>query len=201
MTAAAQTPGDRTPDVQTSGAQTPDGQAAARQTAGGGATRDRGALRVLTVSSEEQLHAAFSIRFEVFVEEQGVSADAELDAADRAPTTQHVIVVDTSVEPPEPVGTGRLLTDAEHPEALHIGRLAVRAPWRSSGVGAVLMRALETLAAERTPRGSQVRVELSAQEQAIGFYQRQGYVVDDSHRYLDENIWHRDAVKTVDGTA
>lgn len=171
------------------------------QTPGGGVARDRSALRVLTVSAEDELQDAFSIRFEVFVEEQGVSAESELDDADRAPTTQHVLVVDTSVAPPEPVGTGRLLTDADHPDALHIGRLAVRAPWRSSGVGAMLMRALEALAAERTPRGSQVRVELSAQEQALGFYQRQGYVVDDSHRYLDENIWHRDAVKSVDGTA
>lgn len=161
----------------------------------------RPGLEVLTVTTEAQLQAAFAIRFEVFVAEQGVSAESELDAADRAPTTEHVLVVDTSVEPPEPVGTGRLLADAEHPDALHIGRLAVRAPWRSSGVGAVLMRALEELAAARTPRGAQVRVELSAQEQAIGFYERQGYVVDDSHRYLDENIWHRDAVKTVDGTA
>lgn len=165
------------------------------------ARRDRSALQVLTVTTEEQLQDAFAVRFEVFVDEQGVSADSELDAADRASTTQHVLVVDTSVQPPAPVGTGRLLADAEHPDALHIGRLAVRAPWRSAGVGSVLMGALEALAAGRTPRGSQVRVELSAQEQAIGFYERQGYVVDDSHRYLDENIWHRDAVKTVDGTA
>lgn len=162
---------------------------------------DRSTLQVLTVTTEEQLQDAFSVRFEVFVDEQGVSADAELDAADRASTTQHVLVVDASVQPPAPVGTGRLLAGADHPDVLHIGRLAVRAPWRSAGVGSLLMGALETLAAARTPRGTQVRVELSAQEQAIGFYERQGYVVDSSHRYLDENIWHRDAVKTVDGTA
>jgi len=41
-----------------------------------------------------------------------------------------------------------------------------------------------------------VSVELSAQEQALGFYARLGYV-SRPERYRSEGIWHRDAVKVV----
>jgi predicted GNAT family N-acyltransferase len=61
------------------------------------------------------------------------------------------------------------------------------------------MRALEDLAASRCDVGSSVRIELSAQEQALGFYERLGYTIE-SDRYLDAGIWHRDAWKTVLGS-
>ncbi len=156
-------------------------------------------VTVRRVVTREDLEAAWAVRFEVFVHEQRVPVEEEVDAADTSPTTLHVLAeVDGAV-----VGTGRLLTDPAHPGVVHIGRVAVRRTIRGLGVGAAIMRALEAIAvadfAEALPGGGRrVRIELSAQEQAVGFYQDVGYVVG-QERYLDAGIWHRDAVKAVTG--
>ena len=71
---------------------------------------------------------------------------------------------------------------------------------RGLGIGALLMTDLEELAVERhgvvVDGVRSVSVELSAQEQALGFYARLGYVAR-PERYLSEGIWHHDAVKVV----
>lgn len=157
---------------------------------------DLSTLRTERVRTPEQLEAAWSVRREVFVVEQRVPLEEEMDAADTAPTTTHVIVVDTAAGGVAPVATGRLLTDPAHPGVVHIGRVAVVRRWRTGGVGALVMRALEDLALEEAAVDGSVRIELSAQEQAIGFYERLGYTVG-GDRYLDAAIWHRDAHKTM----
>ena len=40
---------------------------------------------------------------------------------------------------------------------------------------------------------------LSAQEQAMGFYERCGYRAAGGGRYLDADIWHRDMARTLPG--
>jgi len=156
------------------------------------------AVEVRRVTDEGDLAAAFALRTEVFVVEQRVPPEEELDAADRSPTTTHVVAeVDGAV-----VGTGRLLTDAAHPGEVHIGRVAVARRARGTGVGEAVMTALEEIAlAEQAVAGTdgerRVRVVLSAQEQALGFYRRLGYAVEEDRRYLDAGIWHRDAWKVL----
>jgi predicted GNAT family N-acyltransferase len=101
------------------------------------------------------------------------------------------------------LGTARLLAPHHEDEPAHIGRVAVLSDARGLGVGAVLMSSLESEALARfgvvVDGHRSVSVELSAQEQAIGFYERAGYVAR-PERYLSENIWHRDAVKIVRST-
>ncbi|WP_062518408.1 GNAT family N-acetyltransferase [Demequina gelatinilytica] len=160
-------------------------------------------MRVDVVRSEAQLEEAMRVRFEVFVEEQGVSPDMERDAQDDDPRTVHVIV---HGEDGAVLGTGRLLaphTDGFHadhgamdPATPHIGRLAVLAAARGTGAGRVLMEALEAEALARHGVGGRVRVELSAQDQALPFYARLGYVAH-GDGYLDEGIPHHDAYKDV----
>lgn len=142
--------------------------------------------------------AAYAIREEVFVGEQGVTLEEEHDALDAAPTTIHVLATDDAGEP---VGTARLLTDVEHPGVVHVGRVAVRAAGRGLGVGRALMGELERIAlaehaVEASDGADEVRVELSAQETAIPFYEALGYQIA-GERYLDARIWHRDASKTL----
>jgi predicted GNAT family N-acyltransferase len=85
---------------------------------------------------------------------------------------------------------------------VHVGRVAVRSAGRGLGVGRALMAAVEDVALAdhgvRCGEVRSVRVELSAQESAIGFYRALGYEVAD-HRYLDARIWHRDAHRVVTG--
>lgn len=152
------------------------------------------AVRVERVTTPEQLAEAFAVRTAVFVVEQQVPAELELDALDHAPTTTHVLA---RTGGGDVVGTARLLTDAAHPGEVHVGRVAVAAPARGTGAGAALMRALEDVAlAEHPGPDGTVRVLLSAQVQAIGFYERLGYAVT-GPVHLDAGIEHRDAAKVL----
>ena len=103
---------------------------------------------------------AAPIRFEVFVEEQRVPAEMELDEFD-ALSCHALALVDG-----RPVGTGRLLPDG------HIGRMAVVVGWRGRGVGAALLQAL----IDEAGRRGIAQLALSAQTHALGFYRRFGFL-------------------------
>ena len=100
------------------------------------------------------------IRFAVFVEEQGVPAELELDERDEP--SVHALAFEEN----QAVGTARLLPDG------HIGRMAVMKPWRGRGIGAALLRRLIDAARERGDR----EVLLSAQVHALGFYRAHGFI-------------------------
>ncbi|ACQ80650.1 GCN5-related protein N-acetyltransferase [Beutenbergia cavernae DSM 12333] len=154
-------------------------------------------VRVLRVTDDAMLRRALALRHDVFVREQGVPIELEHDADDDAPTTTHVLACGSD---DEVLGTGRLLADPDRPGVVHVGRIAVAASARGLGVGAVLMAALEglALADHGVPDGERltVRVELAAQERAVGFYARLGYAVADEV-FLDAGIRHREAVRVL----
>ncbi len=123
----------------------------------------------------ERLQAdAKTIRFEVFVDEQKVPAEIELDEMDAH--CLHAVAYDAVGTP---VGTGRLLPDG------HIGRMAVRKSARGSGVGGALLQALMAVARERGAPA----VELSAQTQAAPFYVQHGFVID-GDGFMEAGIAH-----------
>lgn len=154
-----------------------------------------GHVTVRRIRTDADMAAAYKIREEVFVGEQGVTLEEEHDGLDAAPTTTHVLAV---AQDGSPVGTARLLTDPTHPGVVHVGRVAVRRAGRGLGVGRALMAEIERIALAEHSDGGAVRVELSAQETAIPFYEALGYTVA-AERYLDARIWHRDASKTLRG--
>ncbi|MES2298337.1 MAG: GNAT family N-acetyltransferase [Pseudomonadota bacterium] len=114
------------------------------------------------------------IRFEVFVHEQNVPAEIELDAMD--PLCLHAVAFD---DDGEPVGTGRLLPDG------HIGRMAVRKLARGTGVGGKLLQGLMARARERGHQG----VVLSAQTQAAPFYAAHGFTLK-GEQFFEAGIAH-----------
>src|SRR2546422_10395704 len=75
------------------------------------------------------------IRLEVFVEEQGVPVDEEMDAHDALCT--HFLALRGG----EAIGTARLRGSDDG--GVKAERVAVRRPFRRAGVGRALMRALE----------------------------------------------------------
>lgn len=154
-------------------------------------------IETIRVSRRSELEEAWRIRFEVFVAEQQVPPELELDSRDEEPGTIHALTFLVG----SPVATGRVLPDAEEGH-VHVGRVAVRAHSRGSGVGAAVMAFLEGQAlAEygRTDAAGQlsVTVALSAQESAMGFYERLGYKVVSGERYLDAGIWHQDMERII----
>ena len=115
------------------------------------------------------------VRHAVFVEEQKVPAEIELDEFD--PVSLHALAFDRAGRL---LGTGRLLPDG------HIGRMAVLRQARGLGVGGALLTALMQAARARGDR----EVALSAQTHAIPFYERFGFVAD-GEEYDDAGIPHR----------
>lgn len=117
---------------------------------------------------------AAAIRHAVFVQEQRVPIELEMDDNDL--DCIHAVAYD---EQGQPVGTGRLLPDG------HIGRMAVRADYRSLGVGSMLLHALVDEARVR----QYMEVVLSAQLHAQDFYARHGFVPEGAV-YMDAGIEH-----------
>ena len=131
-------------------------------------------LRIVLLPWEQARRHAAPIRFAVFVEEQGVPRDIELDEMDGA--CVHALAFEGEAA----VGTGRLLPDG------HIGRMAVLKQWRGRGIGG---RMLERLIEEARSRGDR-EVALSAQVHAAGFYRAHGFV-EEGGEYLEAGIPHQ----------
>lgn len=119
-------------------------------------------------------HAA-PIRFAVFVEEQGVPRELELD--DRDAHCVHAV----AFEDGRAVATGRLLPDG------HIGRMAVLKAWRGRGIGGRMLVKLMDRARSRGDR----ELFLTAQVHAIDFYRAYGFE-EEGEEYLEAGIPHRD---------
>ena len=136
---------------------------------------------VIIATTSGQRDDAFAVRIAVFVEEQGIARSDELDDFD-ASATHCVAYVDAA-----PVGAGRLLLYDDYAK---IGRMAVLASHRGTGLGALVLDALEREGAARGIR----HVKLSAQLHARGFYERCGYTAH-GDIYDDVGIPHVDMEK------
>ncbi len=104
---------------------------------------------------------AGALRTAVFVREQGVPPELEMDVLD--PLCLHVLALGADGQA---VATGRLVTEA--PGIARIGRMAVRQSVRGQGVGRLVLHALLNAAQQR---GDHEAV-LSAQLHAQGFIPR-----------------------------
>ncbi|BEI41408.1 GNAT family N-acetyltransferase [Polynucleobacter sp. HIN9] len=108
---------------------------------------------------DEAKELAYPIRLTVFVNEQGVPEELELDDDDAM--AWHVVVLDHG----KAIATGRLLKNGK------IGRLAVLKEYRGLGLGSELLKTLVSY-------GRQEEIKqffLHAQTTAIGFYQYHGF--------------------------
>ena len=132
-------------------------------------------VRIELMNWEHARAEASRIRFKVFVEEQRVPEEMEMDEID--PQCVHALAysLDGKV-----VATGRLLPDG------HIGRLAVLKEWRGKGIGGEVLDRLVAAARER----GVVEVALSAQMHALEFYRRHGFI-DEGDVYEEAGIPHQ----------
>ena len=131
-------------------------------------------LRIALLSWEDARAHAAPIRFAVFVEEQGVPREIELD--EHEPHCVHAVAFQDDF----PIATGRLLPDG------HIGRMAVLKQWRGRGVGGLVLGILIERARERGDKA----VALSSQVHAMAFYKAHGFV-EEGGEYLEAGILHQ----------
>jgi predicted GNAT family N-acyltransferase len=167
---------------------------------------ETGHLLIKRVESDAEREAAFELRMRVFVQEQGVPLEEEVDEHDASAV--HVIALAGG----RVVGTGRAVFPAQPPAApadreaedtriqsragqdsagrigagqARIGRMAVEEAWRRRGLGG---RVLEALEAEARRMGMREAV-LAAQTRATGFYASHGYR-EEGAVFLDAGIDH-----------
>ena len=123
------------------------------------------------------MEGAVGVRFRVFVSEQAVPPEEELDEADATATHAIALSGDTII------GTGRLLQQDE--TTAIIGRMAVDREWRRRGVGGQILLFLEEEARAQGYRQS----VLHAQEYVKSFYASHGYT-EHGDVFLEVNIPH-----------
>jgi predicted GNAT family N-acyltransferase len=119
-------------------------------------------VRVKRVSSEAELKQAFTIRLHVFVKEQGVPEDIELDRDDDRAIHFLGFVGDRAV------GTARLVMRRQ---AAKVGRMAVLKSYRGISVGTRLLKRAVAAARKQGAR----KIFLHAQVPVIGFYEATGF--------------------------
>ena len=149
--------------------------------------RNADGVTIRVAAAPADLEGAVALRMRVFVGEQGIPAAVEVDEADTDAGTVHAVALHQGAV----IGTGRLLPDVDG-KGPHIGRMAVAAEWRRSGVGGQVLGFLEEQARAQGFR----QVTLHAQEYVKGFYARHGYR-EAGEMFLEVDIPHREMVKQL----
>jgi ElaA protein len=138
----------------------------------------------LEVGLTDDLATCHALRREVFILEQNVPEDLEVDGRDG--DALHLLARRDGVA----VGCARLLVVGE---TVKIGRVCVLARERGTGVGVALIRAALDVGADLP---DVTRAKLGSQTHAIGFYERLGFSAI-GPEYLDAGIPHRDMVRAL----
>jgi predicted GNAT family N-acyltransferase len=135
----------------------------------------------VTLADWNTEHEALSqVRFAVFVREQGVPLELEMDAIDADPLRViHVMARDLQGAT---IATGRMVIETPIPR---IGRMAVLRAWRGKGVGKAM---LEFLCDYARDHGYRV-ARLNSQTHATPFYYKQGFLSHGSE-FVEAGIPH-----------
>jgi predicted GNAT family N-acyltransferase len=120
-------------------------------------------VKVIAIESPADMQRALAIRRRVFIEEQSVPEEIEMDTDDQR--AFHALAILDGVA----IGCGRML---EHGQSeVKIGRMAVLREFRNKGVGAQILRFLIDRARTRGCRKAILHAQLTAE----GFYLREGF--------------------------
>ncbi len=131
-------------------------------------------LKVEPADWQSNEEALSKLRGQVFIEEQNVPTELEIDGLD--PECKHV----KATADGQLIGTGRLLANG------FIGRMCVHKDYRKYGIGSLLLKNLVDQAIE----ADYLQIALNSQLSAIPFYEKNGFVVD-SEEFIDAGIPHR----------
>lgn len=133
------------------------------------------------VTEQKELEGCLAVRMEVFVKEQGVSPEEEVDEYDASPAAcRHFLVTDED----RPVGAARWKT--YEPGVAKLQRIAVKLPYRGRAIGRLLVQAMERDASALGYR----EAILDAQCSAEAFYAKLGYETVSSEPFYDAGILH-----------
>ncbi|PJN86824.1 GNAT family N-acetyltransferase [Bacillus sp. mrc49] len=139
---------------------------------------------VKIAKNSQEREKAYMIRRQVFVQEQNVPIEEEIDQYEDVST--HFVLYN---EQEQPVGAGRL-RDIDN--IGKVQRICVLATGRKNGAGAMIMNAIEEYAIQQGMH----QLKLDAQVHAIPFYSKLGYEIV-SDEFMDAGIPHKTMIKTL----
>ncbi|WP_209125431.1 GNAT family N-acetyltransferase [Alkalihalobacillus sp. BA299] len=139
-------------------------------------------MKVTVVENKDQLKDAYTVRTTVFVEEQKVPEEEEIDQFEDEAT--HFVVYDDN----KPIGAGRLRTVDGYGK---VERICILNDYRKKGIGKLLMDEIESVGQQQGLK----KFKLNAQTQAEAFYQSLGYETV-SDEFLDAGIPHVTMIKS-----
>ena len=141
------------------------------------------------LKNKEELNLGFALRIEVFVKEQKVPIELELDDKDHRDNTVHIGYFHED----NLIGVARLI-DMDK-DVIHIGRVVIDKEYRGQGIGRELIIGCENIAQQILKR--KIIIELSAHIQAENFYKSLGYNRVNDKIYVDAGIEHVDMRKVI----
>ena len=143
------------------------------------------------LKTKEELKLAFALREEVFVDEQKVPLEYEVDEKDSLNNTLHVGVFENG----EILATARIMDFNKN--VVRFGRACVKKSCRGKGVGKFLFLNMEETVKNSKNDDEKKTIKFSAQYHALKFYQMLGYSVDDGKIFLEFSIKHIKMSKIV----
>ena len=141
-------------------------------------------------SDPEEIRGALALRRAVFVGEQGVPVEEEIDGADE--TALHLVAL--APDESRVIGTLRMLWAAD---TAKVGRVAVAREWRRLGIALAMLE----LAIERARADGYRRARLAAQLDAVELYRRAGFAVESAvfEEAGIDHVWMGRALAPAEG--
>ena len=127
---------------------------------------EQDSVQIRWARNSGDVQGAIAVRERVFIDEQAVPVEEELDGRDGE--ALHLVAVAPDRE--RVIGTLRLLFDGD---VSKVGRVAVDRDWRRRGIAA---RMLDAALARARARGAE-RVRLASQLDVVALYEQAGFVV------------------------
>ena len=127
---------------------------------------------------------ALEVRISVFIEDQGIDPQLELDDQDEF--YFHVVGYDENL----PICVARIKIDQN---VLTVQRVAVLSRYQRQGVGRQLLNEIKRFAQKQ----SVTQLFLSAQHTAVPFYESIGYATVEGSEHMDADILHFDMTQFI----
>lgn len=140
-------------------------------------------MTVKVVENQKELEDAYTIRKIVFVDEQNVPLEEEIDQFEDEAT--HFVMYQEGL----PIGAGRFRFVDGYGK---VERICVLKDARKTGAGKEIMKEIEAHASKKRIQ----KLKLNAQTHAIPFYAGLGYEVV-SEEFMDAGIPHKTMIKEI----
>ncbi|HZK39518.1 MAG TPA: GNAT family N-acetyltransferase [Clostridia bacterium] len=133
-------------------------------------------LTFVEIKPNEDFSSSYEIRKAVFVDEQNIPIENEMDGLDAK--CFHIVLYDDAA----PIGSGRLYINHD---SARLGRVAVLQNERGKGYATLICKALIDIAKRENAK----RITLDSQSYVVPLYKKLGFI-SEGDEFLEEGIPH-----------